>query len=74
LTERTAWAFLKKLERKQLEIATEYGTVQVKEVVRPSGRKQRKIEYESLLAISQQLNISISEVQYILQPLISKKL
>jgi len=64
----------KKLERKQLEIATEYGTVQVKEVIRPSGRKQRKVEYESLLAISQQLNISISEVQYILQPLISKKL
>ena len=63
----------RKLERKQLEIATEYGTVQVKEVVRPSGRRQRKIEYESLLTISKKLNISISEVQYILQPLISKK-
>lgn len=62
----------KKLERKQLEIETEYGTVQVKEVVRPSGRKQRKIEYESLLAISKQHNISIAEAQYILQPLISK--
>ncbi len=62
----------KKLDRTQLEIDTEYGPVQVKEVVRPSGRRQRKIEYESLLTISKQLNKSISEVQYILQPFISK--
>ncbi|MEQ9286143.1 MAG: nickel pincer cofactor biosynthesis protein LarC [Cyclobacteriaceae bacterium] len=63
----------KVLERNQLEINTELGPVQVKEVVRPSGRKDRKIEYDCLRSISEQQNLSLLETSNILQSLINKK-
>ncbi|MEQ9221569.1 MAG: nickel pincer cofactor biosynthesis protein LarC [Cyclobacteriaceae bacterium] len=58
------------LKRTNLEIETTYGKVKVKETTKPSGRNQRKIEYESLLEISQKLNQSILETQELLYPLI----
>lgn len=60
------------LERKEHTIPTEYGPVAVKEVVRPSGYKQRKIEYESLLRISVEHDIPLPQLKDILQSIISK--
>ncbi|MGD1891715.1 MAG: nickel pincer cofactor biosynthesis protein LarC [Cyclobacteriaceae bacterium] len=60
------------LGRNALEIETEYGTVKVKESIKPSGRRQRKIEYDSLREISKKLNTSILETQELLQPIIKK--
>lgn len=60
------------LERKEHTIPTEYGPVAVKEVVRPSGYKQRKIEYESLQRISVEHGIPLPQLKDILQSIISK--
>ncbi|WKN43684.1 nickel pincer cofactor biosynthesis protein LarC [Tunicatimonas pelagia] len=60
------------LSRNALEIETEYGTVKVKESIKPSGRRQRKIEYDSLREISQKLNKSVLETQELLRPLVNQ--
>lgn len=60
------------LERNQHMLQTEYGPVEVKEVVRPSGYKQRKIEYESLQRISEEHGIPLPQLKDILQSIISK--
>lgn len=54
------------LIRRQDEIDTPYGPVQIKEVVRPSGRKSMKIEYESLQMLAQNHHMSISELHDLL--------
>ena len=58
------------LDRNALEIETEHGLVKVKESIKPSGRKQRKIEYDSLREISMKLNKSILETKELLQSII----
>ncbi len=60
-----------RLPRKNVEIVTKYGPVQVKEVVRPSGSKSHKIEYQSLIEISKKNNINILELETELYNLIS---
>ena len=60
------------LDRNEVAIETEYGAVNVKESIKPSGRRQRKIEYDSLRAISKKLNKSVLETQELLQPIIKK--
>ncbi|MFY0626763.1 MAG: nickel pincer cofactor biosynthesis protein LarC [Reichenbachiella sp.] len=62
----------KMIERSAEEIETQFGTIQVKVATKPSGRKQRKIEYESILEISKKLNKTILETQELLQPSIIK--
>lgn len=61
------------LVRNIYEVDTTYGTVRVKEVVKPSGRSQHKIEYESLNELSKKHKIPVSELRDILQPLIINK-
>lgn len=61
------------LVRNSYEVDTTYGAVKVKEVVKPSGRSQHKIEYESLNELSKKHKISVSELRDILQPLIINK-
>ncbi len=61
------------LERRQFEMSTPYGPVQIKEVTTPSGAKRYKIEYESLQALKSKHNISILNLQNELYPLLSKK-
>ena len=60
------------LNRIDQEIQTEYGPVLVKEVTKPSGLKNKKIEYESLKKISEEHNIPIVKLKDILQSIISK--
>ena len=60
------------LPRKQYELHTPYGEVQIKEVVTPSGSKRLKIEYESLLEIKKKHNIPILRLQNELYALLSK--
>jgi len=60
------------LKRNALEIDTEYGKVRIKESIKPSGRKQRKIEYDSLQLISKKINKSILETQELLRPLVNE--
>lgn len=52
----------KTLARKRFQIDTPFGAVWVKEVTTPSGRRRRKIEYESLVTLSRQHDISIREL------------
>ncbi|MFY0653369.1 MAG: nickel pincer cofactor biosynthesis protein LarC [Cyclobacteriaceae bacterium] len=60
------------LDRKQQTIETEYGPIEVKEVTRPSGHKQTKIEYESLKKISEEHNIPLTRLKNILNSVILK--
>lgn len=62
----------KMMTRSAEEIETEYGLIKVKVSTKPSGRQQKKIEYESILEISNQLNKSIIETQELLQPFLNK--
>lgn len=61
------------LVRNTYEVDTTYGAVKVKEVIKPSGRSQHKIEYESLNELSKKHKIPVSELRDILQPLIMNK-
>lgn len=51
------------LPRKILEVDTPYGQVLIKEVTTPSGRKRRKIEHESIIALSKAHGISVQQLQ-----------
>ncbi|MDX2249143.1 MAG: nickel insertion protein [Bacteroidia bacterium] len=51
------------LHRRIFEAETPYGKVKIKEVERPSGRKTRKFEYESLRELSEKYHISIQQLQ-----------
>ncbi|MEZ4772734.1 MAG: nickel insertion protein [Bacteroidia bacterium] len=53
----------KTLRRREFEAETPYGNVRIKEVERPSGRKSRKFEYESLRELSEKHHISIQQLQ-----------
>lgn len=61
------------LERNQYELDTKYGIIKVKEVVRPSGSRQIKIEYDSLKELSIKTRKSIQQLEYELMQLISQK-
>ena len=50
------------LERKQYEVDTPYGPLKVKEVMRPTGRRSVKVEYESLKRISKEQGKSVWEI------------
>lgn len=60
------------LERKSFALETKYGTVQVKEVITPSGAKRHKIEYESLRKLKELHNISILRLEQEIYPLLAK--
>ncbi|MEZ4827879.1 MAG: nickel insertion protein [Bacteroidia bacterium] len=62
------------LERKIVEVNTPYGKVPIKEVVKPSGRKSRKFEYESLRELSEKSHISINQLQQELYHLLTQEL
>lgn len=51
------------LPRRLLDVATPYGPIKVKEVTTPAGHRRFKIEHESLRALSQQHQRSISFLQ-----------
>ena len=51
------------LDRRLYEVDTPFGKIKVKEVTKPSGRKSRKIEYESLRALSTQRNVPIPQLE-----------
>ncbi len=61
-----------RLPRRNFEMETKYGTVRVKEVVKPSGSKTHKIEYESLRELSEKHKISIPQLQNELFHLLSE--
>ena len=61
----------KELPRRLYEVETSYGPVQVKEVTRPSGRKSRKIEYDSLQKISVATGMSLPALEAELYALLS---
>lgn len=58
------------LPRRSFEMKTKYGIVNVKEIIKPSGKKQYKIEYESLRELSIKNQISIQQLQLELHQLI----
>ena len=61
------------LERTHRDLETEYGPIRVKEVVRPSGNRQIKIEYNSLKELSIKTKKSIQQLEYELKNLIKPK-
>lgn len=61
------------LQRQEFEAETPYGNVRIKEVERPSGRKTRKFEYESLRELSEKHHISIQQLQTELFHLLTTK-
>lgn len=61
------------LERNQYELDTKYGKIKVKEVERPSGSRQIKIEYSSLKELSNKTGKSIPQLEYELMHLITPK-
>jgi len=61
------------LPRRSFEMKTKYGKVNVKEVIKPSGSKQYKFEYESLRSLSVKNHISVQQLQSELLQLISAK-
>ncbi len=62
------------LDRRAFEVPTKYGTVRVKEVVKPSGRRSCKIEYESIKAISQKFQWGFRETQQRLYAIVLQQL
>ncbi|NND15284.1 MAG: nickel pincer cofactor biosynthesis protein LarC [Eudoraea sp.] len=61
------------LERNQYELDTKYGKIKVKEVLRPSGSRQIKIEHNSLKELSNKTGKSIPQLEYELMHLITPK-
>ncbi len=59
------------LPRKTYEMETPYGSIKVKEVENPSGRKSRKIEYDSLRTLSARHGVSVQQLQSELFPLLN---
>lgn len=51
------------LPREEIEIDTKYGKVKAKSVQTPSGKKRRKIEYESIRALSEKHNLSPQQIK-----------
>lgn len=60
------------LDRQAYEVETPYGNIQVKEVTKPSGRKSRKIEYESLRKLSTQNDIPVPQLEQELYAILNK--
>ena len=60
------------LERKQFELDTPYGKVNVKQVITPSGTKRHKIEYESLQKLKEKHQMSIQLLEQEIYALIRK--
>jgi uncharacterized protein (DUF111 family) len=60
------------LNRRAYEMETPYGKVKVKEVTKPSGRKSRKIEYESLRKLSTQNDIPVPQLEQELYAILNK--
>ena len=60
------------LDRRQFELDTPYGKVDVKAVTTPSGENRYKIEYESLRKLKELHKIPILKLEALLYPLLSK--
>lgn len=61
------------LHRTHFEMDSPYGQVNVKQVITPSGSLRNKIEYDTLIEISKQSNIPVSQLQLELYALLFKK-
>lgn len=53
----------KMLSRQLLKVSTTYGEVPVKVVVKPSGKKMFKVEYEALAALSKIHGLGLKEME-----------
>lgn len=62
------------LDRRAYEVETPYGKIRVKEVTKPSGRKSRKIEYDSLRSLSTTHNMPVPQLEEKLYAFLDKKI
>lgn len=62
------------LDRRSLEVETSFGSVKVKEVIRPSGKRSWKIEYESLRKISKEHKQNMSTIEHLIRQEIASQL
>ena len=51
------------LERRNIDVKTQYGQVRVKEVTTPSGKKRHKIEFESIAEIARKHELNYTDLQ-----------